>query len=66
MPKLDFAYIAEKFLRDTAMFFVATDVVRQIGDGVGFPSLESLGVAFVGAAGTAIYRAVRDLGFTEG
>ena len=59
---IDFKYIGLKFVRDLAAFFVASTAFMQFADGVGTPDFESLGVALIGAAGTAMYRVIRDLG----
>lgn len=60
---IDFRYIGFKFARDVAAFFVASEAFRQFTDGVGSPDPESLGVALVGAVGTAGYRLLREFGF---
>lgn len=59
---INWNYVAKKFVRDTAAFFIASAAVQQFTSGVGTPDLEALGVALIGAAGTAVYRLVRELG----
>lgn len=62
MPAINYRYIAEKFARDTVAFFIASAAVQQFTSGVGAPDFHALGVALIGAAGTAAYRVIRELG----
>lgn len=60
--QIDWAYLAEKFVRDTAMFFIASEAFQQFTDGAGAFDPGAIGVALLGAAGTAVYRIIRELG----
>lgn len=59
---INWAYVTEKFIRDTAMFFVATEAFAQFTEGGVAFDAGALGAALLGAAGTAVYRIVRELG----
>lgn len=59
---INYRYLAEKFVRDAAAFFVASTAFQQFTSGVGAPDFHTLGVALLGACGTAAYRLVRELG----
>ena len=59
---INWVYVAEKFVRDAAAFFVASTAFQQFVDGAGTIDIESLGAALVGALGTAGYRLSRELG----
>lgn len=62
MPAFNWKYIALKFVRDTAAFFAASTAFQQFTSGVGTFDPEALGVALIGAAGTAVYRIAREAG----
>lgn len=63
LSKIDFRYLAEKFVRDAAMVFVGSEVFRTVLDrSADVPSLEDFGAALISAIGIAFFRVVRDLG----
>jgi hypothetical protein len=59
---INWKYIAEKFARDTAAFFIASTAFQQFLDGAGTVDPKALGVALGGAVGTAVYRIIREMG----
>ena len=60
--KINWPYVVEKFIRDTVMFFIATEAFVQFTEGAGSFDPGALGMALLGAAGTAVYRLLRELG----
>ncbi|MBK7330582.1 MAG: hypothetical protein IPI85_16345 [Dehalococcoidia bacterium] len=59
---INWVYVAEKFVRDAAAFFVASTAFQQFVDGAGTIDIESLGAAFHRGSRHRRLPALRELG----